>query len=285
MRRYWSLLGTGLLGLMAAGVILAQSKTGNQQTGDVFSSGGGADDRRKYVSPDGRNFDRCAYDTANIPNLPDTKMYGMPDHVPIDSAVMRQYERCAVDACAVNQKAVCWGKNGSPKPSGPPLSPDSFNTNGFSNCKVNGSLVVCDLPPKLLEILPAICLAQQGQQPVITCQAKTLLKIEAKINVGQTTGYNDKYGKQLPAMSGQTSFQKTTLYVNVPAGFLVGQGLAGPVKVQSLPRRFSSAAGYIDSVDPSGKSAVLIITDLRDLKGSQVLDDGQTISVGVGIKR
>jgi hypothetical protein len=272
---------------MVAGVIPAQSQTGNQQTGDVFSSGGGPDDRRKYVSPDGRNFDRCAYDTATIPNSPDTKMYGMPDHVPIDAEVMREYARCAVDACAVNQKAVCWGKKGSPKPSAPPLSPDSFNTNGFSNCKVNGQLVVCDPPPKLLEILPAICLAQQGQQPIMICQAKTLLKVEAKINVGQTSGSSDNYGKRLPAMSGQINFQGTTLYVNVPAGFLLGQVLAGPVKVLSTPRRFTTAAGYLDpsSVDSSGKSGVLVITDLRDLRGAQVLTEGQSISVGVGIKR
>src|SRR3954454_19183085 len=57
MRRDSSLLSIGLIGLMVAGVILAQSKSGNPQTGDVFSSGGGPDDRRKYVSPDGRNFD------------------------------------------------------------------------------------------------------------------------------------------------------------------------------------------------------------------------------------
>jgi hypothetical protein len=200
---------------------------------------------------------------------------------------MRQYVRCAVDACAVNQKAVCWGKKGSPKPTEPPLSPDAFNTNGFKNCQANGPLVVCDPPSKLLDILPAVCLAQQGQPPVVLCQAKTLLKIEAKINVGQAGSNNDNYGKKMPAMSGQTTFQASTLYVNVPAGFIIGQELAGPVKVQSLPRRFSSAAGHIDptSVDASGQSGTFIITDLRDLKGSPVLGAGETISLGVGVRR
>ena len=60
MRRYWPLVGTGLLCLVAGGVLHGQAKPGAQQTGDVFSSGGGGTpvDPRKYVSPDGRFLDR-----------------------------------------------------------------------------------------------------------------------------------------------------------------------------------------------------------------------------------
>ena len=54
---------------------------------------------RSYVSPDGRFLDRCAYDTATIPDNPYTRMYGMPDPVPIDVEIMKQYARCAEDAC------------------------------------------------------------------------------------------------------------------------------------------------------------------------------------------
>ena len=115
-----------------------KQKKGAQQTGDVFSSGGGGTpvDPRKYVSPDGRFLDRCAYDTATIPDNPYTRMYGMPDHVPIDVEIMKQYARCAVDACAINKKAVCWGKTSRQYPS-PPSSPDSFNSNGFTNCQAD----------------------------------------------------------------------------------------------------------------------------------------------------
>ncbi|MDQ2900701.1 MAG: hypothetical protein M3Y07_13020, partial [Acidobacteriota bacterium] len=134
-----------------------------------------------------------------------TRLYGMPDHVPIDVDIMRQYARCAVDSCAVNQKAVCWGKVNRQNPV-MPTSPDSFNSNGFTNCQADGMAVSCD-PPKLLPILPAVCLA--------------------KINTGNSTGYYDNYGKTLPAMSGKTYFQNTTLYVNTPVGFSVGQQLAG----------------------------------------------------------
>ncbi len=267
MRRYCFFVGTGLL--IAAGIIQAQTKGGTPPTGDVFSSGGGApDDRRKYVSPDGRNFDRCAYDTAHIPDLPDTKMYGMPDHIPIDGAVMRQYARCAVDACAPNQKAVCWGKKGRENPV-MPLSPDSFNSNGYTNCQGDGMSVVCDAP-KLLQILPAICLAG-----TTVCEPKVVFKLYAKTDTAKMTGYYDNYGKTLPAMTGQTSFQGTTIYVNTPSGFAVGQGLAGPVQVRSSPPKYSTAAGYID---PSTTN-IFVITELRDLSGKQVLADQQTIRV------
>ncbi len=81
--------------------------------GDVFSSQGApnaTDDRARYVSKDGRWFDHCRYDTDHMDQNPYTREYGEPDYVPIDRQIMNQYTRCAVDACAVNQKAVCWGK-------------------------------------------------------------------------------------------------------------------------------------------------------------------------------
>ena len=78
MRRICPLVGVGLLGLMASGVILAQSKAGNQPAGDVFSSRGAPDDRRKYLSPDGRFFDRCGYETAHMADNPYTRLHGMP---------------------------------------------------------------------------------------------------------------------------------------------------------------------------------------------------------------
>lgn len=266
MHRYWRFVGIGLL--IVAGTIQAQTKLNTPPAGDVFSSGGGVpDDRRKYVSPDGRNFDRCAYDTAHIPDLPDTKMYGMPDHIPIDSAVMRQYARCAVDACAP-QKAVCWGKKGRENPV-MPTSPDSFNSNGYTNCQGDGMTVVCDAP-KLLQILPAVCLAGS-----VVCEPKVIFKLYAKADTAKMTGYYDNYGKRLPAMTGQTSFQGTTIYVNTPSDFGVGQGLAGPVQVRSSPAKYSTAAGYID---PSTTN-IFVITELRDLSGRQVLADQQTIRV------
>jgi hypothetical protein len=269
MRSYCPLAGIGLLGLLAAGVILAQSRAGTQPTGDVFSSSGAPDDRRKYLSPDGRSFDRCGYETAHMADLPDTRLYGMPDHVPIDRDIMSQYVRCAVDSCAVNQKAVCWGKTSRQNPV-MPTSPDSFNSNGFTNCQADGMAVVCD-PPKLLPILPAVCLAGT----TVICETKVSFKLYAKVDTAKMIGYYDNYGKTLPAMSGQTYFQRTTIYVKTPAGFGVGQGLAGPVKVQSSPARFSSAAGYID---PSTTN-IFVMTELRDLSGNQVLADQQTIRV------
>ena len=89
-----------------------QQQGGQQQSGDVFS-----------VNPNDPDF-RCKYYTSLIPSDPRTKQYGMPDHVPLDANIMRQYVWCAVDACAVNQKAVCWGKKS------PPPNNDTFSTNG-----------------------------------------------------------------------------------------------------------------------------------------------------------
>ncbi len=51
--------------------------------GDVFSTQGAREDRRKYVRKDGRSFDRCAYETDHMGDNPYTKQYGPPDHVPI----------------------------------------------------------------------------------------------------------------------------------------------------------------------------------------------------------
>jgi hypothetical protein len=264
------LVGTALIALLAADVIPAQSRTPTQPPTDVFSSRGAPeDDRRKYVSPDGRNFDRCGYETAHMADSPDTKMYGMPDHVPINAEIMRQYARCAVDSCAVNQKAVCWGKSSRQNPVMPDTA-DSFNSNGYTNCQAEGMAVACD-PPKMLPILPAVCLAGT----TVICETKVVFKLYSKVNTANMTGYYDNYGKTLPAMSGKTFFQNTTIYVNTPAGFAVGQGLAGPVKVRSAPVKFSTAAGYID---PSTTN-IFVITDLRDLSGKQALADQQTIRV------
>ena len=106
MRPHASPICGVLFTLIAAGNVLAQ--------GDVYSSRGAKDDRAKYVSKDGRWFDRCAYETDHMAQNPDTRRYGPPDHVPIDREIMKQYVRCAVDACAVNQKAVCWGRKSGP---------------------------------------------------------------------------------------------------------------------------------------------------------------------------
>jgi hypothetical protein len=195
MRRYCSSVGIGLLGLLAAGVMLAQSQTGTQPPGDVFSSRGAPDDRRKYLSPDGRSFDRCGYETAHMADLPDTRMHGMPDHVPIDRDIMSQYVRCAVDACAPNQNAVCWGKQSRQNPV-MPEGADSFNSNGFTNCQADGMAVVCD-PPK---------------------DAKVSFKLYAKVDTSKMSGYCENYAKTLPPMSGQTVFPRATVYVNTPAG-------------------------------------------------------------------
>jgi hypothetical protein len=273
MRGYWPLVGIGLLGLIAAGVILAQSKAGTQPAGDVFSSSGAPDDRRKYVSPDGRFLDRCAYDTATIPTSADTRLYGMPDHVPLDVEIMKQYARCAVDACAVNQKAVCWGKQSRQNPV-MPTSPDSFNSNGFTNCQADGMAVVCD-PPKMLPILPAICLGQNA-----LCETKVIFKLYVKEDSAKTAGYYDNYAKKLPAMYGKTFFQGTTLFVDTPANTGAGSQFAGPVKARSLPMRFGSAVGYIDP----GNTSFFVITQLRDLSGNQVLAEQQTIRVYMRVR-
>jgi hypothetical protein len=182
----------------------------------------------------------------------------------------------------------CW-KNARKTPRSaapsPPLSPDLFNSNGFSNCQADGLSVVCDPPIKILEIMPALCLAQNA-----TCEAKFVFKFYAKHDPAKMTGYYDNLGKTLPAMSGRTDFKDTPLYsrfkgtilyVDTPAGFKcfkVGEGLAGPVSVRSAPRRFTSAVGYID---PSTTN-VLVITQLRDLSGTQVLTEQQTIRIGLG---
>ncbi len=47
------------------------------------------------------------------------------------------------------------------------------------------------------------------------------------------------------------------------------------MKVLSNPARFKSAVGYIDA----STTNILVITELRDLSGEQVLADQQTIRV------
>ena len=114
MRRFGSLFYVGVLTLSVASGCWGQARSQPRPaTGDVFSSQGTADDRAKYVSKDGRWFDRCRYDTDHMADNPYTKQYGPPDRVAINREVMNQYARCAVDACAVNQKALCWGKKTS----------------------------------------------------------------------------------------------------------------------------------------------------------------------------
>lgn len=207
--------------------------------------------------------------------FPDTRLYGMPDHVPIDREIMSQYARCAVDSCAVNQKAVCWGKKSRENPA-MPTSPDSFNSNGYTNCQADGMSVVCDAPPQQTA-LPAPCVSD----PQLVCEKKVVFKLYGKMNTaGTDTNYYPNYGKRLPAMTGQTMLGPSTIYVDTPAGFGVGQGLAGPVKVRSSPARFSTAAGYIDPTTTN----VFVMTDLRDLSGRPVLTQGQTLRIWLRTK-
>lgn len=82
-------------------------------------------------------------------------------------------------------------------------------------------------------------------------------------------------------MTGAADFRGTTIYVDTPSGFGVGQGLAGVVKVRSKPARYSTAMGYIDPTN----TTVFVITALSDLSGNQVLDQQQTIRVGMSTRR
>ena len=158
MPRYAKLIGVSIAALLggAQAQVRAPSTAPN---GDVFSSGGAPDDRAKYISKDGRWFDRCAYETDHMGDNPFTKQYGPPDHVPINSALMKQYVRCAVDACAVNEKAVCWGKQ-SARTNDPPLGrtvvincraygPDQLICENLPNeCVATGKkTIVCDSAP------------------------------------------------------------------------------------------------------------------------------------------
>lgn len=111
-------------------------------------------------------FDRYSYETAHRGDSPDTRLYGLPDHVPIDREIMSQYARCAIDSGAVNQKAVCWSKKSRENPA-MPASADPFNTNGYTNCQADGIAMVCD-PPKQPAVLPAPWLAD----PQLICENK-----------------------------------------------------------------------------------------------------------------
>ena len=136
---------------------------------------------------------------------------------------------------------------------------------------------------KMLEILPAVCLAQNAM-----CETQVVFKLYANHDTAKMSGYCENYAMKLPAMSGRTDFKDTPLYprfkgtmlyVDTPEGFKVGAGLAGPVKVRSTPQRFTRAVGYID---PSTTN-VLVITELRDMAGAQVLAPQQTIRIGLGL--
>jgi hypothetical protein len=85
---------------------------------EFYSSPNGT---RPYVSPDGRNFDRCSYERDNP--SPDTRMYGPPDRVPISAITSpearQKYTRCAVDPCAPTTTAQCWRRPGEPNQGGP----------------------------------------------------------------------------------------------------------------------------------------------------------------------
>ena len=152
--RHSSLILVSLAALFST--TYAQNAPVTAPTGDVFSTQGAKDDRRKYVSKDGRSFDRCAYETDHMADNPYTKQYGPPDHVPIDRENMNQYVRCAVDSCAVNQKAVCWGKKSAPV--------DHFSTRSFViDCRQYGpNQLIC-------ENLPSNC-AATGKKTII-CDA------------------------------------------------------------------------------------------------------------------
>jgi hypothetical protein len=106
--------------LLLAAMVAAAPTARAQQTPlppDVFNVNprGGGDDTRPYVSPDGRSFDRCAYERDH-PG-PDTRAYGPPDRVPIgqisSQEARQRYIRCAVDPCAPNVTAQCWRRPGS----------------------------------------------------------------------------------------------------------------------------------------------------------------------------
>ena len=108
-------LGALLLAAIAAAAPAARAQQ-SPLPPDVFNvNPRGGDDTRRYVSPDGRQFDRCAYERDH-PG-PDTRTYGPPDRVPIgqiSSPEARQrYIRCAVDPCAPNVTAQCWRRPGS----------------------------------------------------------------------------------------------------------------------------------------------------------------------------
>jgi hypothetical protein len=86
-------------------------------TQDEFNSRGG-DDKRPYVTDDGRWFDRCNYERDH-PG-PYDQLYGKPATVPVDTITSiesrRIYVRCAVNACDPSQRtAVCW-RNPNPDP-------------------------------------------------------------------------------------------------------------------------------------------------------------------------
>jgi hypothetical protein len=89
-------------------------QSGVSTSGDVMQSGGcqGVDNDQRHYIKNG-TFDRCAWDRAHYVCNPLTPQYGMPDHVPIDREIMEHYLKCAVDACAVGTRAVCWGKQAS----------------------------------------------------------------------------------------------------------------------------------------------------------------------------
>ena len=275
MRKLWPVIAIASLAFIAAGVILAQSKSAPAQSGDVFSSQGAGDDRRKYVSPDGRNFDRCAYETAHMAELPDSKQYGMPDHIPIDAAVMRLYARCAVDSCAVNQKAVCWGKRGRTAP--PPAPTRPANDAGLTNCRKNSDSVTCDAPT-LLPLWPAFCFAGEVlicEEPtaryMVKAGSKEMLKTGVRENVRKDPlqGGTQYGGPPLPAMRGGTDYYGVRLTVFLKRGRIPGQEVEGPVQMESSPQVYSRAQGTLDS--PTS----FTITQLWDMNGKAVLLQGR----------
>lgn len=88
--------------------------------------------------------------------------------------------------------------------------------------------------------------------------------------------YNPEYGAKLPAMFGSTDFNGAKLKVWTAAGRLVGQGFAGPVRLESDPQMYSRAAGYLES------STQFRITSLWDIQGRAVALPPGGLSVGVG---
>jgi hypothetical protein len=54
---------------------------------------------------------------------------------------------------------------------------------------------------KMLEILPAVCLAQNAM-----CETKVVFKLYANHDTAKMSGYCENYAMKLPAMSGRTDF-------------------------------------------------------------------------------
>src|SRR5262249_15128591 len=120
------------------------------QTGDVFAAGD-PPDLRKYLTPDGRFIDRCAYWKDNPDSY--TLMYGQPDHFaagqPMGSTqsvngTPPPYGRCSEDPCDPGGY-MCWRNPGAKGGSSPVLkgAADMLREKG---CTTDGVNISCPAP-------------------------------------------------------------------------------------------------------------------------------------------